>query len=67
MHDEIWAIPADRITAFFQNRIAEVTIIPLENRRLGSLSFPQTRVMITGENAEEVHREFVLNFLSAGG
>lgn len=67
MTDEIWAVSAERITAFFQNRNAEVTITPLEPRKIGSMSFPQTRVVIDGENAEEEHRAFMVNFMTLGG
>lgn len=67
MIDEIWAVPVERIKDYFRDKDANVTIIPLGERQIGSLKFPQTRVVITGENAEEEHRSFVLNFLSGGG
>lgn len=68
--DEIWAVPAERILAFFSSAAVgecEVKVEVMEERMVGSFSFPQTRVMISGEGAEALHRKFVLNFISAGG
>lgn len=68
--DEIWAVPVKRIHAFFLATDVgdcKVKIEAMEERKVGSFSFPQTRVMISGEGAEALHRRFVLNFISAGG
>ena len=64
-HNEIWAITEERITAFlsaFPNELWQVEVLP--ERKVGRFSFPQTRVIITDDG---LHRQFVLNFISAGG
>ena len=66
-YDEIWAIDSERIRSFFQDHTGEVTIISLPDKKLGPVSVPQTRVMITGENAEELYHQFFLRFMTAGG
>ena len=79
--DEIWGIAFARVCEFFseqRNVIRENeqcfmyknTRIELErqpDRKMGSLVFPRTRVVIRGEEAEEIYRRFYLRFLSAGG
>lgn len=67
MYDEVWAVDADRIEAFFREDPGDVTVIPLPDRRLGSMVMPQTRIIITGENADELYRRFYLSFMTAGG
>ena len=67
MFDEVWAVDKDRIDAFFTEHGGEVKVLSLPERKIGLLSVPQTRVIITGEDAEEIHRQFILTFLSAGG
>lgn len=67
MYDEVWAVDADRIEAFFREHPGDVTVIPLPDRRLGSMVMPQTRIIITGENADELYRRFYLSFMTAGG
>ena len=64
-HNEIWAITDDRITAFLSSFPPELwQAEKLEERKVGQFSFPQTRVIISDD---ELHRKFVLNFISAGG
>lgn len=67
MYDEVWAVDADRIKAFFREHPGDVTVIPLPDRRLGSMVMPQTRIIITGEKADELYRRFYLSFMTAGG
>lgn len=69
-YDEVWAVDAKRIERFFLDlgdTAGNVRVIALPERRVGMLAFPQTRVIIAGEDAEEIHRKFALNFMSAGG
>ncbi len=80
--EELWGISFDRIREFFlcqkdvirtgENTFsfqqAVVTVVPLPNKTMGSMTIPQTRVTVAGgEGAEEIHRRFELRFLSAGG
>ena len=65
--DEVWAIEKERIEAFFAKHGGEAEVLSLPERSIGIMTVPQTRVIITGENAEEIHRLFNLQFLSAGG
>lgn len=37
------------------------------DRTLGSMTMPQTRIIISGENADELYRRFCLRFMTAGG
>ena len=80
---ETWSISDDRIRAFFlaQNDILQkernlfyygqckihLTSLPL--RKVGRFGFPQTRIAFDGpdQDVEEIHRRFVLQFISAGG
>ena len=80
---EVWSISDERIRAFFiaQNDVlqkkndmfscgqCEIRISPLPLRELGCFQFPQTRVEFDGPEADtaEIHRRFVLQFISAGG
>ena len=68
-YDEVWSVSARRITEYF-NRVGcagcEITVSPLPDRQLGKLNFPQTRVIIEGENAEILHSAFSVNFLCGG-
>lgn len=66
-YDEIWAIDVKRIEAFFRENPGDVTVIPLPDRTLGSMTMPQTRIIITGDNADELYRRFYLSFMTAGG
>lgn len=65
-YDEVWAIDAKRIEAFFGEN-SEVTVIPLPERTLGSMTMPQTRIIIDGDDADELYRRFYLSFMTAGG
>ena len=80
---EIWSVSDERIRAFFlgQNDVrqkeencfacgrCEICLTPLPPRQIGRFRFPQTRVEFCGpeEDAEEIHRRFVLQFIYAGG
>ena len=80
---EIWAIPLERIERFFrsQNDVrpngdggfsleqCKIRITSLPEREIGRLRFPQTQMEFEGPDAdtEEIHRRFVLQFISAGG
>lgn len=44
----------------------EIQLIALEERIVGPISLPQTRVVLEGENADQVYRDFYLHFLSGG-
>ena len=67
MYDEVWAVDSARIEAFFSKHPGDVTVISLPERTLGSMTVPQTRVIIKGENADELYRRFYLSFMTAGG
>ncbi len=80
---ETWSISDERIRAFFlaQNDIrklensifscgqCEIRLTPLPLREVGRFAFPQTRVEFDGlePDVREIHRRFVLQFISAGG
>ena len=80
-HDEIWAVSYERICEFFE-RVSgiqsiscgkysgdgvQIVVSRLPERALGSLRFPQTRVIIDGSGSEDLYKIFQLHFLSAGG
>lgn len=67
MYDEVWAVDADRIRAFFRDHSDEVTVIPLPERMLGSMVMPQTRIIISGDDADKLYHRFYLAFVTAGG
>lgn len=67
MYDEVWAVDAKRVEAFFRENPGDVTVEPLPDRKLGSMTMPQTRIVIRGENADELYRRFYLSFMTAGG
>ncbi len=80
---EVWSVSAERIRDFYlsQNGVlqkeeglfslgsCELGVEPLPPRKVGSFSFPQTRVVFSGpeEETAAIHRRFVLQFISAGG
>lgn len=80
---EIWAIPGERILRFLQSQNdvrpngdggfffggCEIRMTVLPEREIGRLRFPQTQMVFEGPEAdtEEIHRRFVLQFISAGG
>ena len=43
-----------------------IQLTALDDREVGPISFPQTRVVIEGEKAEDVYHGFYLHFLSGG-
>ena len=79
---EIWAVPRERIERFFQSQDdvrpsgnggfsfgqCEIRITSMPERELGRLCFLQTQMAFEGseEDAEKIHRRFVLQFISAG-
>ena len=67
VHDEIWAVDAERIRVFFRGRDRDVRIIPLPDRKMGPVAVPQTRIIIGGEEADELYHAFFLHFMTAGG
>lgn len=69
-YDEVWAVDAERVQAFFRDRGATadmVTILPLPERSIGSFTVPQTRILLRGDRADELYRQFCLHFMTAGG
>ena len=44
-----------------------VTVIAMPERQLSSMSIPQTRIIIEGEDADELYHRFYLSFMTAGG
>jgi len=66
-YDEVWAVDAGRVKAFFKDHMDAVTVIALPDRRLGSMVMPQTRIIITGNDADELYHRFYLSFMTAGG
>lgn len=67
MYDEIWAVDAERVKAFFGESCDDVTVIALPQRMLGPMALPQTRIIIKGEDADELYHRFYLSFMTAGG
>ena len=66
----IWAVDEKRIRSFFETSDClgcEIEITPLHGRSFGSLTFPQTKVKITGSNSEILYARFRLEFLCGGG
>ena len=79
---EIWSVSPERITAFLlsiggtaqEGRLysfdgCQVRLTALPDRAFGRLSLRRTQVCFSGGDAatEQIHRAFVLRFLSAGG
>ena len=67
MYDEVWAVDAERVKVFFRENPGEVRVISQPARKLGSMTIPQTRIIISGENADELYQRFYLSFMTAGG
>lgn len=67
VYDEVWAVDAERIRNFFSDHPGDVTVIPMPDRRLGAMTMPQTRIIIRGDDAEELYHRFYLSFMTAGG
>ena len=68
-YDEVWALDSERVRLFFEdhNEDENVIVTALPERKLGSISIPQTRIIIAGENADDLYHRFLLQFISAGG
>lgn len=78
LFDEVWSYPIDRINEYFQNCGAvingsaclldevQIQLFALENKTIGPISLPQTRVVIEGDRAEVIYHAFYLHFLSGG-
>ena len=80
-YNEIWGIAFSRISKYFSTqedvesfgprsfkfKDAVIELEELPDKALGSMRVCQTRVTISGEDAEEIHRRFYLQFLSAVG
>ncbi|MDO5401289.1 MAG: hypothetical protein Q4F17_09995 [Eubacteriales bacterium] len=75
---EVWSIPPDRLAAFFRQHALEdadgflwegcrIVLTALPPRPMGPWPMPQTRVEISGPNAENIYRQFFQTFISAGG
>lgn len=79
---ENWAVSKSRIQEFFKKNYdclwengscrigeVEVTLSPLPDNQILKVPIPRTEIRISGPDTEaaEIHRKFVLNFLSAGG
>ncbi len=52
---------------FFKELGGDVTIISLPDKKMGALTLPQTRIIIKGNDAEELYRQFFTRFMRAGG
>lgn len=66
-YDEIWAIKADEVREFFRDRPGDVSVIPMPDRKLGAIFLPQTRIIIRGDDAQQLYQDFFMHFLKAGG
>lgn len=79
-YNEIWAVPIQKTEDFFKQNPAIVydgskyfyknCLITIEKLpEKGILKIPQTQIIMSGEEKEtkEIHEQFFLNFLSAGG
>ena len=80
---ENWALSMARIEAYLQSldearQISqgryqiggcEISLQPLEDRKVGSYSFPRTLVTFFGEEeaVTRFHRQFMIRFLTLGG
>ncbi len=79
-YNEIWAVPVSQLEKFFKqnpavthngsNYLYKNCLISIEKLpEKGILKIPQTQIIMSGEEKEtkEIHEQFFLNFLSAGG
>lgn len=70
-YDEVWAVEAERARSFFDEsrsgHTCDAAVIPMAARSIGPISVPQTRIIISGEGADELYRKFCLKFMTAGG
>lgn len=67
VYDEVWAVETNRVVQFFKEHRGDVTIITLPDKTVGSMTMPQTQVIIQGENADELYWQFRMHFMTAGG
>lgn len=68
-YDEVWSYSVDRIQEYFDladDRGCTIELEAMPERKMGIISFPQTRVVIDGDDAEQVYHGFYLHFLSGG-
>lgn len=77
-YNEIWAYSYERIRAYlldlggseiegvFILPACEITLLKLPDRMVSGLAFSQTRVLISGPDADRFHHQFKLHFLSGG-
>ena len=80
--EENWAIPVERIQAFFRQQVdvteaegtfqfrqCTIRLIPQSGQLLEKWQQPRTLITLEGpdEDAEEIYKRFFLRFLSAGG
>jgi len=66
-YDEVWAVESYRVAEFFKDHRGDSTVIPLPDKKIGSMTLPQTRIIIRGNNAEDLYRQFFTHFMKAGG
>ena len=80
---ENWALPMTRIEAYlrslddgrqiaegrYQIGSCELSLLPLEESKIGSYAFPRTLVTFSGEEEDvtRFHRQFMIRFLTLGG
>ena len=81
--DEEWRVKTERIEEFFEglpgtvkcgpgfykNGSCEIRTSALTEHRIGTLSIPNTRVQISGDDTETelIYKKFFHTFISAGG
>lgn len=68
--DEIWAVERNRAENFFESADlmgCTVKIVSLDARSLGSLTIPQTEIIISGKESTALFQKFKTCFMSAGG
>lgn len=77
-YSEIWAYSYEKIRAYILELGAKefgcefilpdcrIVIECLPDRMISGLIFPQTRVQISGSEADRIHHQFKLHFLSGG-
>lgn len=66
-YDEIWAVEVSDIEKYFHDHPADVRVMSLPDKKIGTMTLPQTRIMIEGDHAEMVYRQFFLHFMKGGG
>ena len=82
VREENWAIPAERIRAFFRQqpdvsemeerflfRQCRIRLVPQSGHLMGKWQQQRTVIILEGPDAdtEEIYKRFFLQFLSAGG